>query len=163
MRLGRDGIAGLIGLATSLFLLPFSFGLPKLPIVPISPGFYPAIVLVFMALASLVLVLQDLVAQRHAAAVVSDEPPPAQPNRNYGLVLASFVVVAIYIALLPLLGFRIATALFVAAFQLVLERPTTLRQWAIQLAIAIGTAAVTYLVFERYLSVILPRGSWTNW
>jgi hypothetical protein len=163
MRLGRDGIAGLIGLATSLFLLPFSFGLPKLPIVPISPGFYPAIVLVFMALASLVLVLQDLVAQRHVGAAVSDEPAPAQPKRNYGLVLASFVVVAIYIALLPLLGFRIATALFVAVFQLVLERPTTLRQWAIQLAIAIGTAAVTYLVFERYLSVILPRGSWTNW
>ena len=72
-------------------------------------------------------------------------------------------MVAIYIALLPLLGFRIATALFVAAFQLVLERPTKLRQWAIQLAIAIGTAAVTYLVFERYLSVILPRGSWTDW
>jgi putative tricarboxylic transport membrane protein len=163
MRLGRDGIAGLIGLATSLFLLPFSFGLPKLPIVPIGPGFYPALVLVFMALASLVLVLQDLVAQRHAPAAVSDEPAPAQPKRNYRLVLASFVVVAIYIALLPLLGFRIATALFVAAFQLVLERPTTMRQWAIQLAIAVGTAAVTYLVFERYLSVILPRGSWTNW
>jgi putative tricarboxylic transport membrane protein len=163
MRLGRDGIAGLIGLATSLFLLPFSFGLPKLPIVPIGPGFYPALVLVFMALASLVLVLQDLVAQRRAPATVSDEPAPVQPKRNYGLVLASFVVVAIYIALLPLLGFRIATALFVAAFQLVLERPTTMRQWAIQLAIAVGTAAVTYLVFERYLSVILPRGSWTNW
>ena len=163
MRLGRDGIAGLIGLAASLFLLPFSFGLPKLPIVPINPGFYPAIVLVFMALASLVLVLQDVIAQRHAAAAVSDEPAPARPKRNYGLVLASFVVVAIYIALLPLLGFRIATALFVAAFQLVLERPTTLRQWAIQLAIAVGTAGVTYLVFERYLSVILPRGSWTNW
>ena len=78
-------------------------------------------------------------------------------------MLAAFVAVAIYIALLPLLGFRIATALFVAGFQAVLERPTTLRQWAIQLAIAVGTAAVTYLVFERYLSVILPRGSWTGW
>jgi hypothetical protein len=161
MRLGRDGIAGLIGLASSLFLLPFSFGLPKLPIVPISPGFYPAIVLVFMALASLVLVLQDIIAHRHFEAALSGEP--AQPKRNYWLVLASFVVVAIYVALLPLLGFRIATALFVAAFQLVLERPTALRQWAIQLAIAIGTSAVTYLVFERYLSVILPRGSWTGW
>ena len=49
MRLGRDGIAGLIGLAVSLALLPFAFGLPKLPIVPIGPGFYPTLVLVFMA------------------------------------------------------------------------------------------------------------------
>ena len=44
MRLGRDGIAGLVGLAVSLTLLPFAFGLPKLPIVPIGPGFYPALV-----------------------------------------------------------------------------------------------------------------------
>ena len=68
MRLGRDGIAGLIGLATSLFLLPFSFGLPKLPIVPIGPGFYPAIVLVFMAVASALLVVQDILAQRSSPA-----------------------------------------------------------------------------------------------
>ena len=163
MRLGRDGIAGLIGLAVSLTLLPFAFGLPKLPIVPIGPGFYPTLVLVFMAAMSAVLVIQDVVAQRQAPAAVAAEPAPAEPRRNYRLVLAAFVAVAIYIALLPLLGFRISTALFVAGFQAVLERPTTLRQWAIQLAIAVGTAAVTYLVFERYLSVILPRGSWTGW
>lgn len=163
MRLGRDGIAGLIGLAVSLTLLPFAFGLPKLPIVPIGPGFYPTLVLVFMAAMSAVLVIQDVVAQRQAAAAVAAEPAPAESRRNYGLVLAAFVAVAIYIALLPFLGFRIATALFVASFQFVLERPTTARQWAIQLAIAIGTATVTYLVFERYLSVILPRGTWTGW
>ena len=68
-----------------------------------------------------------------------------------------------YIGLLPLLGFRIARALFVAVFQPALERPTTLRQWATQLTIAVGTAAVTYFVFERYLSVMLPRGRWTGW
>jgi len=163
MRLGRDGIAGLIGLAVSLTLLPFAFGLPKLPIVPVGPGFYPTIVLVFMAAMSAVLVIQDVAAQRQAPATAAVEPAAAEPRRNYGLVLAAFVAVAIYIALLPFLGFRIATALFVAGFQVVLERPTTLRQWAIQLAIAVGTAAVTYLVFERYLSVILPRGSWTGW
>ena len=163
MRLGRDGIAGLVGLAVSLVLLPLSFGLPKLPIVPIGPGFYPAIVLAFMAVTSALLLLQDIVAQRQAAPPIPEEPKPAQPKRAYGLVLAAFVVVTAYIVVLPLLGFRISTVLFVAVFQAVLERPTTLRQWAIQLAIAAGTAAATYLVFERYLSVLLPRGSWTGW
>ena len=164
MRLGRDGIAGLIGLAVSLGLLPFAFGLPKLPIVPVGPGFYPAIVLVFMALMSAVLLVQDLVTRRAPSVPpVASSSSPAEPRTNYRLVLAAFIAVGVYIALLPLLGFRIATALFVASFQFVLERPTTPRQWAIQLAVAVGTAAVTYLVFERYLSVILPRGSWTGW
>ena len=161
MRLGRDGIAGLVGLAVSLGLIPFALGLPKLPIVPVGPGFYPLIVLAFMAATSALLLVQDLLAQRRAAPVAADAP--AGPQRAYGLVLAAFVAVAIYIVLLPLLGFRISTALFVAGLQAVLERPTTLRQWGIQIALAVATAAVAYLVFERYLSVILPRGRWTNW
>ena len=161
MRLGRDGIAGLICLAVSLLLLPLSFGLPKLPIVPIGPGFYPIIVLVFMALTSVILLAQDVLAQRRAESAGGEET--TQPKRAYGLVAAAFAVMAAYVALLPLLGYRIATALFVAAFQLTLERPATLRQWAVLAAIAIGTSAITYLLFDQYLSVLLPRGRWTGW
>ncbi len=161
MHLGRDGIAGLIGLAVSLLLLPQALGLPKLPIVPVGPGFYPAIVLVFMAVTSAGLVLQDVLAHRR--------PPPAEvevaaaPPRAYGLVAAAFVTVAAYIAVLPLIGFRLATALFVAAFQLILERPGSARDWAVLLGIAVATSAVTYVVFEHYLLVLLPRGTWTGW
>jgi hypothetical protein len=28
---------------------------------------------------------------------------------------------------------------------------------------ALATAAVTYIVFNDYLSVLLPRGHWTGW
>jgi hypothetical protein len=87
----------------------------------------------------------------------------AGPRRAYGRVAGAFVVVAAYIGLLPLLGFRIATVLFVAAFQLVLEVPRTLRQWAVLIALAVGTAALAYLAFEKYLTVLLPRGAWTGW
>jgi hypothetical protein len=161
MRLGRDGIAGLIGLAVSLLLLPQAIGLPRLPIVPVGPGFYPVIVLIFMGLTSALLVLQDVRARRRPAPVAADAAP-ALP-RAYGLVAAAFAVVAAYVGLMPLLGFRIATALFVAAFQLVLERPATLRQWMALVAIAVGTSAVTYSLFNDYLLVLLPRGLWTNW
>ena len=159
MRLGRDGIAGLIGLAISLALLPQAFGLPKLPIVPVGPGFYPTIVLIFLALSCAALLVQDVRAQRRAVAASAPEPAPAQA---YGLVIAAFAVVAAYVGLLPLLGFRIATVLFVGAFQTILERPATVRQWAVLLAIALGTSMLTHLVFEKYLLVLLPRGVWTG-
>ncbi len=162
MRLGRDGIAGLIGLAVSLALLPQALNLPKLPIVPVGPGFYPAIVLVFMGVTSAVLLFQDIVARRRAALGTAEPGPPAPP-RAYDLVAAAFVIIAAYVALMPLIGFRIATALFVAAFQVALERPRTPRQWAMLVAIAIGTSVLTYLVFETYLLVLLPRGTWTGW
>jgi hypothetical protein len=161
VHLGRDGIAGLIGLAVSLALLPQALGLPKLPIVPVGPGFYPAIVLIFMGLTSAALVLQDVLAHRRPAPAEVDAA--AVPPRAYGLVAAAFVVVAAYIAALPLIGFRLATALFVAVFQLVLERPGSLRDWAMLLGIAVATSVLTYTVFEHYLLVLLPRGAWTGW
>ncbi len=161
MHLGRDGIAGLIGLAVSLLLLPQALGLPKLPIVPVGPGFYPDIVLVFMAVTSAGLVLQDVLAHRRAGTPAEVGAPG--PPRAYGLVAAAFAVVAAYIAALPFLGFRIATALFVAAFQLVLDRPTSARGWVVLIVIAVGTSAISFAVFEHYLLVLLPRGTWTDW
>jgi putative tricarboxylic transport membrane protein len=158
MSIGRDGIAGLVLLAISLVLLRQSFQLPSLPIVPVGPGFYPAIVLSFMAAASALLVVQDVIKHRAPAeAVVGDAP-----RRNYRLVVIAFAIVGAYVALLPLLGFRVATMLFVGGLQAALDRPKSARQWAVLAAIALGTAAVSYFVFERYLLVLLPRGAWTG-
>jgi putative tricarboxylic transport membrane protein len=165
MRLGRDGIAGLIGLAVSLGLLPFAFGLPKLPIVPIGPGFYPTIILIFVAACCALLLLQDVLVQRRA--VLTPAPPhdaaAAAPSRAYGLVAGAFLLTGAYIAVLPLLGFRIATALYVAIFQFMLERPRTARQWLVLAAVAVGTSGLVYIAFDKYLSVLLPRGTWTGW
>jgi hypothetical protein len=158
MSIGRDGIAGLVLLAISLVLLVQSFQLPSLPIVPVGPGFYPAIVLSFMAAASALLVVQDVM--KHPApaeAGVSDAP-----RRNYRLVVIAFAIVGAYVVLLPRLGFRLATVLFVGALQAALDLPKSSRQWAVLAAIALGTAAVSYFIFERYLLVLLPRGAWTG-
>jgi putative tricarboxylic transport membrane protein len=157
MSIGRDGITGLVLLAISLALLVQSFQLPSLPIVPVGPGFYPAIVLSFMAGASALLVLQDLMKRAPVMAGAGDAP-----RRNYSLVVIAFAIVGCYVVLLPLVGFRLATVLFVGALQAALGRPRTARQWAVLAAIALGTAAVSYFIFERYLLVLLPRGAWTG-
>ncbi|HJQ56697.1 MAG TPA: tripartite tricarboxylate transporter TctB family protein [Vineibacter sp.] len=160
----RDGIAGLVCLAISLVLLVMSFGLPQMPLVPVGPGFYPRIVLIGMALSSALLAVQDWRARRPAAAAALPLPSADAGIRPaYGLVLLSFVIFGAYVLMLPLIGYRIATVLFVAALQALLERPATARGWLLLAAVAIGTSAVTYLVFERYLSVLLPRGAWTGW
>lgn len=158
MSIGRDGIAGLVLLAISLVLLVKSFQLPSLPIVPVGPGFYPSIVLSFMAAASALLVVQDVLKRRAPAAADAGDAP----RRNYRRVAIAFAVVAAYVVLLPLLGFRVATIVFVGALQAALDRPRTARQWTVLAAIALGTAMVSYFIFERYLLVLLPRGAWTG-
>ena len=76
--------------------------------------------------------------------------------------MIAFAIVGAYVVLLPLLGFRVATVLFVGALQAALDRPRTARQWVVLATIALGTAMVSYFVFERYLLVLLPRGAWTG-
>ena len=155
--LGRDGLAGLVCLAGSLGLLALTRGLPQPALVPIGPGFYPRIVLGVTALLSATLVVSDAVARRRRAA---GRPKPTAP-RSYGLVGLVFALFAGYVVLMPLLGFRGATFLFVGALQGALERPTG-RRWLLLLVIAAATALLTHLVFETYLSVLLPRGRWTG-
>jgi len=159
MSLGRDGIAGLILLGLSLLLFSNSFTLPYLPIVPVGPGFYPRIVLGFLALASLMLVAQDWLKRRRTAVVT----PGSGDRRNYQLGAALFAAVGAYVWLLPLLGFRLATALFIAAAQIILDFPLTARAWMVVAVVALATTLTTYAVFNSYLLVLLPRGTLTGW
>jgi putative tricarboxylic transport membrane protein len=159
MSLGRDGIAGLILLGLSLVLFSNSFTLPYLPIVPVGPGFYPRIVLGFLALASLMLVAQDWLKRRRTAVVTR----ASGDRRNYQLVAALFAAVGAYVWLLPLLGFRLATALFIGAAQIILDFPLTARAWMVVSVVALATTLTTYAVFNSYLLVLLPRGTLTGW
>lgn len=161
MRLSRDGLLGLVCLGVSVLLFVQSLSLPHLPIVPVGPGFYPRLVLGFMAIVSAVLVVQDWMANSRSDREAHETA--GQDVRDYRLVAAAFAAVAAYIAALPVLGFRLATVLFLIGLQVVLERPTTAGAWGRVLLLAVGTSAVCYLLFETYLSVLLPRGSWTGW
>ena len=74
----------------------------------------------------------------------------------------SFGVFALYAVALPWLGFRIATFLYVGGSNALLDPPRGAKGWVRALVLALATAALTWLVFERWLSVLLPRGRWTD-
>ena len=160
--LGRDGIAGLICLGLSIALLVMTRGLPQSALVPIGPDLYPRIVLVIMAALSVMLIAADLLAGRRGGGGITADAATVPDKRNYRLVVVTFAVFAVYVLLLPFLGFRIATFVFVAALQAVLEQPRGWRRWAVVITAALATVIVTYLAFEVYLSVLLPRGRWTG-
>ncbi|HET9350917.1 MAG TPA: tripartite tricarboxylate transporter TctB family protein [Burkholderiales bacterium] len=154
--MSRDGIAGLAVLAASLVLFALTLDLKDSPMVPVGPGFYPRIVLAITALLSLGLVVSDVLNRKRT--------PEEKPGHklNYPLVALSFGVFALYVAALPGLGFRIATFAYVVAANALLAPPRGVRGWSRALALGLGTALVTWLVFERELSVLLPRGHWTQ-
>ena len=54
------------------------------------------------------------------------------------------------------------TIIVVLPFTFGLDPPRDLRGWGRVALVALVAAAATYVVFERELLVLLPRGSWTG-
>jgi putative tricarboxylic transport membrane protein len=153
LKLSKDGWGGLAVLAASLFLFALTLGLKDNPLVPIGPGYYPRIVLAVTAAFALALVIADWLAPKR---------PFAAEKLNYLLVVEMFAVFGLYCGALPFLGFRICTFLYIAATNALLDVPRSAKSWGRVALVAGITTVVVYYVFERYLTVLLPRGRWTD-
>ena len=161
--LTRDGIAGLVCLAIAVWLLLLTREMPPAVLVPIGPAFYPRVVLTILGILGAMLLAFDLIAvRRRRTTAAAPSAAEAGPPRNYPLVLATFVLFGLYILALPQLGFRIATFLFAAALQVALDWPRDAKRWMLVAVVALATTLICHLVFETYLSVLLPRGRWSG-
>src|SRR4051812_43067542 len=154
--MSRDAITGLAVLAASLVLFALTLGLQQNALVPIGPGFYPRIVLGISALLSAMLLFFSLREK------TPEEKGRAAGTRNYKLVVTIFAIFGVYVGALPFLGYRVATFVFVAVLQALLEPPAGRKGWILLLVSALLTTAATYVLFEKYLTVLLPRGRWTD-
>ena len=154
MKLTRDGWTGLVVLAASLVLFYLTLDLKRSALVPVGPGFYPRIVLAVTAVLDFLLLLSDLLQKE------KDKQPETS---NYAGVVLHFVLFGVYVALLPALGFRLATLIYVAAANAFMAPPRRPKDWLRAVALGACTSLATYYVFEHYLTVLLPRGSWTGW
>jgi hypothetical protein len=156
--MGRDGIAGLVVLVASVALYWATLPIQGNSLVPVSPAFYPRLVLGITALLAAVLVVSDVVARSRGA----PSNPSAKGRPRYGMVVVMFAIVAAYVLALSVLGFRIATFAFVLAMQLAFEPAGSVRRWALVIAVALATTFIAYYTFDWYLQVLLPRGTWTG-
>jgi len=74
-------------------------------------------------------------------------------------VLSVVIPTAIYVASIPFIGLYVASAIFIAWFMRWLGK----YGWPVIAAIAIGMPIVTYIVFERWFLLPLPKGPLEDW
>ncbi len=152
--MGRDGVAGLLLLALSILLAVQTRQIPRTPFLPLGADFFPRVLLGILAAGSLLLLALDLLRRRQKQGTREGLP---RFRDVPGSIPAIFAAFAGYVFLMPTLGFFLATLAFVAVAQILLgpHRPRDLPRIAL---VAVGTATLTYLIFEQYLHVFLPRG-----
>ncbi len=152
--MGRDAGIGLGLLGFSGFLYWQAGHVPTPPFVPIGPAFYPRVILILLAVLAVWLVAEDILRSRVSSRVAKK---PADTRPDYRRVVLAFFVFLGYVVALGLLGYLTATFLFVLGLSWSIG-PRNIREIPKLIALAVGTALVTFLVFEKYLYVFLPRG-----
>lgn len=148
----RDAVVGGLLTLLSVFMLWQTREIPHPPLIPIGPAFYPRAVLSVFVLLSLLLLISGLRATGQARAW-----DWRAWFLRYRVILGSFVLFGLYVLAMPSLGYLLSTALFTALFQWLLGRRGLRRLPAIS-AVAVVTSVGTYVVFQLYLHVFLPRG-----
>ena len=152
--MGRDTGIG-IGLLAFCGVLYWEAGLVSVPpFIPIGPSFYPRVVLVLLAGLAGWLIVEDTLKRRREA---KEAKKPAGLAPNYRRVLNAFLIFLGYVACLDLIGYMASTFLFVLGLSWAIG-PRNMREMPKLAAVAVGTALATYVIFERYLYVFLPRG-----
>jgi hypothetical protein len=100
--------------------------------------------------------LAALAALMLVGAVPRGSPGPAWLPRGHGAVRLGAVVVATaaFVALIPVLGMVLGTALFLAILLRALEG----HSWPATVGVAVGTAVVNWALFAKWLKVPFPVG-----
>lgn len=152
--MGRDGVAGLLLLGIAGLLAVQARQIPRSPFLSIGADFFPRVLLGILGAGAALLLARDVLRSRRKQGT---QEKVARFREIPHSVPSAFAAFAVYVFLMPTLGFFLATLTFVAVAQVLLgpHRPRDLPRIAL---VALGTAAGTYLVFERYLHVFLPRG-----
>jgi len=74
-------------------------------------------------------------------------------------VFSVIVPTAVYVLLVPALGMYVSSGLLIGVFMKWLGRYS----WVMVLAVSIGVPVVTYIMFERWFLVPLPKGPVEDW
>jgi hypothetical protein len=150
MRLHRAA-APLLGAAVGLALLPATSALEGLAREgQLGPGFWPRIALAGFIVACGAKAAEEWRRGRDRRGRVAAGPPPMSAAKlvgGVGLIVA-------YVLLAPMLGFALATALFIAAFMALagMRSPA-----AVAASAVLGTAGLLYL-FVKVVYLPLPKG-----
>ena len=121
---------------------------------PYGSALFPRILLVVTGLLSLLILVRSLLV---------GAPARTQPRRSFGewlahnrTVLSLFLLFGLYAALLPLIGYIIATLAFLVSSLGLLLGIDSRRKWIINLAVSCTLVPLVFVIFRFGLNVWLP-------
>lgn len=159
----KNLISGIFIFAFSLFffILSFSINLTNIDKL-VGSRLFPQIITILMMMFSLWLIIDNLIKNKKNIKIeqVNDDGEVEKndgPKPNYKNTILVFLSLAIYIFLLNIVGFSIATIFYLFTQMCLLETKTK-RNFGKYAIISVLATFAIYFIFTKGFSLILPRG-----
>lgn len=162
--MNHDRIAGIVILAFCAFFYYQSFGISNQNLTGLEATFFPRVLLAAIAALALLLLVRSFFIKSAAVRKVGLEKEGEEVGapKKWWKVPLIFVLFAVYILLIDILGFTISSFLFMTIVYLIAITATRLKKTVKKHAVSIGFLLVVSItltfIFEKFLSVYLPKG-----
>lgn len=161
--MNHDRIAAIVILIFSAFFYYQSFGISNQNLTGLEATFFPRVLLAAIAALALLLLIRSFFIKSAAVKKVEQgEDGEEDAKRKWWKVPLIFALFAVYILLIDILGFTISSFLFMTIVYLIAITATPLKKTFKKHAVSIGFLLVVSItltfIFERFLSVFLPKG-----
>jgi hypothetical protein len=114
-------------------------------------GYFPLRIGVIMAIASLVTLVQSVMARDGRRSFVD--------RHALGQVLIVLIPAAVYVLLIEHIGIYVSSAIYIAAFMLYMGRYS----WIASALVGVGVSIALFFMFEIWFLVPLPKGPLEEW
>jgi hypothetical protein len=112
-----------------------------------APGYFPFYIAVVMALSSIVNLIRAVIPSEEGAGVMTTRP-------GFMRMMAIFIPAVFYVFATSYIGIYVASAIYIAGFMLFFGKFPVWKSLAVSLSIAL----VSFLMFEVWFLVPLPKG-----
>lgn len=159
-----DLILGIILLLGSIFIFAISLRIPSSPYEPLGAAFLPKTLSGFIGLLSVILIVSSLYqgnkVDRKSEKVLSEQTTKDSCQRRPLLAWAVVISIFLYIFLMPFIGFRLATFIFMISLGTVIYRreksSKPLTHYLTLLMIALTLSFGLHYLFTSVMFVNLP-------
>lgn len=157
----RDVQAGIFLLFVSVIMFSATLSFKKLTTSLVGPAFMPQVIAGLIALMSIAIIVQGVKsvkasrAEKSSTDAVVEEKPKEEVT--YRPVILTFILMAVYVAVMPFVGFLITTAVYMFIQMMILsDKPE--RKWLLFVVVSVVASATIYYVFRNVFYVMLPSG-----
>ncbi|EMR07001.1 Tripartite tricarboxylate transporter TctB family protein [Bhargavaea cecembensis DSE10] len=153
--------SGIFLLVVSVVMFAATLSFKQLTTSQVGPAFMPQIISVLIGLMSIAIIIEGYRKVKYGTEgdpeEEGEEDQDTAKEVSYRPVILSFVLMAIYVAVMPVVGFLITTMLYMFLQMMILSSKPD-RRWMLFAIVSVVASSVIYYVFRNVFYIMLPSG-----